>query len=325
MDAALITYLLATGGVLTSTAARTLGLTFTDLRDLTRSNDLTHVARGAYVQTSRLVGATPEGAHGLRARAVASMLGDGVALSHHSAACVMGLPFIGAPPERVHVVRRGPGCNRVSAHYTVHRAYRAAQTTDRRVWRHRGVWLVSPAHAVFGLAAIQGLRHAVAAADAALRLNLTNMQLLREVAAECPRQPGGAAFRSVLDRVDPRAESPGESLTRLVLWMLGYAVSSQVEIRDATGTLVGRVDFLLAEAPVIIEFDGYCKYENANNLVVEKQREDRLRALGYEVVRLVWSDLNDPQAVRRLVEQAIQRARRVGRAASVTGMALRAK
>lgn len=149
------------------------------------------------------------------------------------------------------------------------------------------------------------------------------MRLLQEVAEQCPRQPGRAAFKAVLDRVDPRAESPGESLTRLVMWMLGYALTSQVEIRDATGALVARVDFLLDGAPVIIEFDGYRKYESASSLVLEKKREDRLRALGYEVVRLVWSDLTDPEAVRRLVEQAIRRARGVGRGASVAGMASR--
>jgi hypothetical protein len=76
---------------------------------------------------------------------------------------------------------------------------------------------------------------------------------------------------------------------------------------------------LLDVEPVVVEFDGFVKYgrtvvrpgEPAPGDVVftEKVREDRLRTLGYEVVRIIWSDLADLPAVRRRIEAAIQRAR----------------
>ncbi len=36
-------------------------------------------------------------------------------------------------------------------------------------------------------------------------------------------------------------------------------------------------------------------------------QEDRLRALGYQVVRLTWADLADPQRVKAMLEQAFAR------------------
>jgi len=50
----------------------------------------------------------------------------------------------------------------------------------------------------------------------------------------------------------------------------------------------------------VVEFDGAVKYAGADGraaLVAEKLREDRLRALGYEVVRIVWSDLARPDII----------------------------
>jgi hypothetical protein len=71
----------------------------------------------------------------------------------------------------------------------------------------------------------------------------------------------------------------------------------------------GRVDLLVAGC-VVVEFDGLVKYAGAQGrhaLAAEKVREDRLRALGYEVVRLTWPDLDRPGRVDSLVRSALQR------------------
>lgn len=110
---------------------------------------------------------------------------------------------------------------------------------------------------------------------------------------------------------DGRSESVGESRARLLLNALGFRPTPQVEIRDPGGALVGRVDLLLERERIIIEFDGLMKYADANGrsaLAAEKAREDRLRALGYEFVRLTWADLSRPATVERLMRQALARA-----------------
>lgn len=59
----------------------------------------------------------------------------------------------------------------------------------------------------------------------------------------------------------------------------------------------------------MVEFDGKVKYSDRDVLFAEKQREDRIRSLGYEVVRLTWSDLSRPERVRALLQAALARAR----------------
>lgn len=52
------------------------------------------------------------------------------------------------------------------------------------------------------------------------------------------------------------------------------------------------------------------KYAGADGrgaLVSEKRREDALRALGYRVVRLTWSDLRRPERVRALLGEVVGR------------------
>jgi very-short-patch-repair endonuclease len=85
----------------------------------------------------------------------------------------------------------------------------------------------------------------------------------------------------------------------------------QVEIRDAQVRFVGRVDFLFRAYRTVVEFDGLVKYGGAGGrqaLIEEKRREDALRSLGYQVVRLTWRDLHDPPLVDRLIKAAFSRS-----------------
>ncbi|UJH69423.1 hypothetical protein [Ornithinimicrobium sp. INDO-MA30-4] len=52
------------------------------------------------------------------------------------------------------------------------------------------------------------------------------------------------------------------------------------------------------------------KYGNPKALFDEKNREDELRRLGYEMVRIIWTDLDRPDFVRAKLLEAFDRARR---------------
>lgn len=281
------------------------------LQQLCRTKVLVRAGRGAFVSATALAEATPEEQHALRARAVAATLPASTALSHHSAACVLGLPFVGELPGRIHAVRTGHGQYRRSAHYTIHRAYPRASTI-----RCRGLVVVHPVFVLLGLAALHGLQQVVVAGDAALRARLFVVDQVEPALVACRNQVGASVLRAAVALFDAAAESPGETLTRLVLSDLGYAVESQVTLHDARGLPVARVDFVIRRHRVVIEFDGKKKYQrndgssHVNALVREKAREDRIRALGYEVVRLVWTDLANPARVRMLVDEACKRAAR---------------
>ena len=104
---------------------------------------------------------------------------------------------------------------------------------------------------------------AVVAGDAALRAGLvTHDELMAEVALVSPHQGRGRALDAIL-AMDERAESVGESRTRLLLDDLGLSHDSQVVILDAHGRFVARVDFLVEG--VVLEFDGRLKYRRARD------------------------------------------------------------
>ncbi len=83
----------------------------------------------------------------------------------------------------------------------------------------------------------------------------------------------------------------------------------QVNIRARSGRSA-RVDFRFHQQRTIVEFDGMLKYRSEGDLRAEKQREDWLRELGYEVVRLTWADLAKPERVASLILAAFARSAR---------------
>ncbi|PJJ58203.1 putative AbiEi antitoxin of type IV toxin-antitoxin system [Mumia flava] len=131
--------------------------------------------------------------------------------------------------------------------------------------------------------------------------------------------------RTAVDIADPRCESVGEVRSLYLFWRFGFPrPAAQQWIYTADGDLVGRVDFLWDDVGLVGEFDGLLKYgrlrpdaeEEPGDIVTsEKLREDALRRLGLEVVRITWSDL-DPSnaaATAAYVQQKFNDARAIQR------------
>lgn len=116
-----------------------------------------------------------------------------------------------------------------------------------------------------------------------------------------------STVRKVVALADARSESTGESRARWALHLLGLgSVTPQFAVWDGR-TLIGVADLKLDDHLVLVEFDGRTKYAGAGDLFAEKWREDRLRELGYQVVRITWEDLAQPQVIRQRVLAAISR------------------
>ncbi len=99
-------------------------------------------------------------------------------------------------------------------------------------------------------------------------------------------------------------------------------------VLDGAGNFLGRADLAYVDCGVLIEFDGLAKYGDIPDgpdartaLIEEKRRADRLRAAGFIVLRLVWSDLGDRERLRRLLSDAMEQRRRAVAAGMVTGTA----
>ena len=300
-------------GAFTTRDAADCGYVGRALTALVRSGVARRVGPSAYVDRALQEAASPEQAHAMAVRAFVLTFAGRSAASHYSALALMGLPIHRAPLGVVHLARTRDNQSRRGAGLVVHQAY-----GEGALCRVGSTVSVIPALAVLGTAMACGIEAGVVAADAALARGRTTPVELADWLERLSRSPRLTAARQVVALADGRCESPGESRTRVILHGLGIRdVDPQVVIRDGDGRVVARVDFLLGRSPVVIEFDGKIKYDGVNGrqaLVDEKVREDRLRALGYEIVRLTWADLARPARVKVMVLAAVQRAHGRGRA-----------
>lgn len=211
----------------------------------------------------------------------------------------MGLPLLRSALTHVHLARVDDTWSRRRGGAVVHQRVRGAPTPVG------GSVTVAVAAVQVGLSC--GAESALIAADAALHRGLMSPGELEEAIALMRSFAGIGPVRAALGIADARIESPGESRTHFLLHHLGLPVELQVLIRD--GSFAARVDFEVVGLPVIVEFDGRVKYSDPQVLYDEKTREDRLRELGYEFVRLTWADLADPVGAKRKIMRAVARAK----------------
>jgi hypothetical protein len=159
---------------------------------------------------------------------------------------------------------------------------------------------------------------AVAVADVALRMGLRKSDLVTclDQTARCR---GAGQARRAADFMELGAESVGESFSRVVLRQAGVpTLQLQFGVRDRFGATFARADFCWKERRTLGEFDGRVKYgrslevgETPGDAVFrEKVREDRLRDLGWEVVRWTWDDLAHPTALADRLGRAFARGSR---------------
>jgi len=287
---------------------RRTGLTTGDLRVMCRTGELQHIRRGAYAAG----GATDESdAHRLLLRATMPLLADDACLSHTSAALLHGLPWWGDTLSRVHVTRSRSGGGRRDPLVHVHPAL--LEPGDRV--ELEGMAATSLARTTADCLRLLPYRRGVALGDAALRLGLRRDELDEQL-HRAARRVGVSKARRAAAFLDGRAESVGESYSRVVLHELRIPPPDlQVEVHDEAGELMGRCDFGWVRFRTLGEFDGRVKYgrllregEQAGDAVFrEKVREDALRNLGNEVVRWVDADLRAPDQLRKRVLRAFAR------------------
>lgn len=299
----------AHGGVASRADCSRIGIGTSAISRLIDTGRIIRVRRDAFVDGARWSIAAPWERHDLRARAVLRDLAPAGshALSHHSSLAVQGIALYGVD-DLVHVVGLAGQRDRRADILRVHTAVPAAMTRQS-VTTHDGVLVCRPASSCVQLASYTGDLAALVSADDALRTGVMSAGDLT-MAVESYR--GFRGRRRVAELglwANPRHESPGETRCAALFRLLGLPEPErQAEIRDERGALVGRVDFLFRSRRTIVEFDGMIKYGTRESLVAEKRREDRLRSCGFEVVRLVWQELDKPALVYRTLQAAFARS-----------------
>ena len=287
------------------------GYTYAEMARMTRTEELVRVRRGAYAVPAD----GPLSTRATHVRLLAATVGQAsteLVVSHMSAAALHGLPIWNDSLERVHLTRNRQGQGKVRRYVHLH----CTPLPDHDVVEIDGFRVTSLARTVVDLASSLDALHAVPIGDAALRNGLRPDQLA-QLADESGGRRGIAGARRSLALLDARSESPGESMSRVVLHQHRVPPPElQLEVFAAHGTLVGRTDFGWREQRTLGEFDGRSKYGRLllrpgqtpeQALFEEKRREDALRDLGWEVVRWIWADLFAPSALLDRLARAFAR------------------
>jgi hypothetical protein len=244
--------------------------------------------------------------HVRTAKAVYRRLGGRAVVSHQSALLLYGVAVSELDLTRVHVTRLS-GIGRAGSFVCQH----AARPPVHESAEVGGVRVTTGPRAVVEAVRMTPYPVGVSVVDQALRLRVATMAQLTEALRLFTNRPGTRSATRAVQFADGRAESVGESRLRVVLADLGLpAPIPQAEIRDSLGRLVARVDFLFDRWGVIVEFDGAVKYGDGSpdSLIAEKVREDRLRDLGYQVVRVCWADLTHPAELLARIRRARDRS-----------------
>jgi hypothetical protein len=292
---------------------RGVGLSDKVLARLVRSGRVQPVRRGLFRLPARLA-ADPHAGHLSRIRAVAAAFADDHAVSHLSAAALLGLPMPLGAPGPVHLTRLR-ACHRsrqAPDGVVIHHA----DSTVTPVVEHLGVRVTAVERTVADCVRTLPLTVSVPVVDAALHRRWATGSQLADYLEVQRRWAGMPRARLALSMADGRRETWLESYSFVRLDRLGVpGWRAQVIVLDARGELLGRVDGLWEDCAVVAEVDGRGKYLDgalgptgehaARAVIAEKVREDAIRDLGLEVVRWDLAEvLQWPQQLASRIERA---------------------
>lgn len=285
-------------GLLLRRTALALGYDDNWLRRMVKDQALVHIRHGAYADPAVWLPATAAGRHVILGHAVMQQYDDRVALSHASAHLRRGGPDWGLDLSTVNVTNLHGRGDRTQAGITHHRG--RVGVVD--VTRTDGHWITAPGRTAAETAAAASLVPAIGVLDWTLHQGLTTPEELRQYAADYMREwPGTVGLDEAVARSDGRSESIGETRTRILLEDHGFRPEPQWEVFHPSGRLAGRVDLLLREERLLVEFDGEIKYgrllkpgQTIKDVIrAERAREVLLEELtGLRMFRVIWVDLD---------------------------------
>lgn len=231
-----------TGGVFTTTDASACGITWRDLAKW-EGEWCTRVFRGGYLVTSLI---PPKDPAWDRHLATANLLtrSANVLACCHTALAMRGVPMVGLGDTSVHLAAP-TRAQRTSKRAVVHHLPNGTQS----VTLPNGARVADVTTSLRMLCGHASLVSVVVALDHCLKNGLMTAEQFSVRCAALRHLPGDAIARCALRLADENCESPGESITRVVTFLLGLPVRSQVVIHDESGRYIKRVDLLLDGPP----------------------------------------------------------------------------
>jgi hypothetical protein len=294
------------------------GYTDPQLRALVRDGTLHRIRQGAYVDGTVWRGLSERDQYRLRIRAVLRTAHPSTVATHQSAAVEHGAPTWNISLDDVHTTRADGKGGRKEAGVVHHRG----GLPDEHVEIVNDIPVSVAARCAVETVTVVQLEQALVVVNGLLHAKKLSLASLHDMVGQCRHWPRSISTNVLLLLADPRIESVGESRTSYLCWAQRLPrPEPQVDIFDADGVLVGRVDFAWPDRKVFLEFDGRIKYEKFRRpgetleefLLREKKRQERISLLtGWTCVRITWGDLGNPVETARRIRHILDNNRRVG-------------
>ncbi|MFJ4220767.1 hypothetical protein [Curtobacterium luteum] len=269
------------------------------LRRRARGGELQRIAYGRYCDARQWHRLLPEQRHHVLVRSLVDRIVPEYAVSHRSAAVLLGVPVLGTLPDRVQLIRRGRRSRTTNATFVVHDDL-DPESRDILRFTADGLLVTGFERTAVDLATTMPFLDAVVALDRVLASGVDRDAIGHGVDRRSSR--GRRRARRSLAFADAASGSVGESVLRVRFDEYGTPPPVLQHRFSERGHPDIVVDFWFPEQGIVVEFDGEAKYRDpqlrgsrtAEDVVVaEKYREDRLRAFPdvTGVVRVGWVDL----------------------------------
>lgn len=264
--------------VFTTAGASAIGISRWELARLLAEGSVRRVLRDVYARGD--VRDTLD----VRARAAALVLAPHAVVVDRSAAWLWGvdalrLSEVPEPPELEVFVLRGR--KRVTRPEVVG-GVRDLRPSD--IVTVAGVRVTTPLRTCLDLGCRLSRYEALAAMDALARIHGLTVPML---AAELPRfrrRRGVVQARVLIPLVDARAESSGESFTRLAIHQAGLPAPKPQHWVVEDGRRVFRLDLAYPEVRVCVEYDGVEFHSSPEDRAADDRRREWLEDRGWTVI-----------------------------------------
>ena len=285
-------------GVFTRQDAVRLGLSDDMLGHLVASGWCRRVALGVY----RIVGA-PQTPDQLLFAAVAAHGPDAVA-SHRSAARLWQIPgFKLARPEITlpHVENRRRRLG------TVHGSL---LLPPRHITVRNSIRVTTAARTLFDLAGHERVDKVGRSLDDAVHRGLCTLRQVNQVffVLAGRGRTGTVAMRRLLEARGEGHVPPASDLERRArkVFGLGGLSMPEFEVQLGDDEFIGRVDCYWRAAKLVVELDSRKFHGGLHAREADRNRDNRLMASGWRVIRVTWDDLRDrPNETVDLIRRAL--------------------
>lgn len=174
-----------------------------------------------------------------------------------------------------------------------------------------GIAVTTPARTVLDLGCRNRLTAAVAAIDALAAATHVSISDVDALASRYRGRRGIKTARRALSLADAGAESPRESWLRMLIDRNGFPrPQTQIQVYDAYGQFIARLDLGWQEHMIAVEYEGDHHRTDRRQFNRDIRRYDDLAELGWLVIRVTAED-TEGTIVRRIAAAFDRRSPRV--------------